>query len=50
MAYLFAFVILLAIVWIGWRLTYGSSSATPSAVRHDAPRGPDDDPEFLDKL
>ncbi|WP_169515208.1 hypothetical protein [Gordonia shandongensis] len=54
MAYLFAIAIIAATVYISWRLvqTRAHDQQEPSITprRRVAPRGPDDDPDFLRSL
>ena len=53
MPYLFAIIVIASAAYIAWRLATikpeaGTRAGAPS--RPEAPRGPDDDPEFLRSL
>jgi hypothetical protein len=49
MGYVLALAVLIAIGFVVWRLAAASRSG-PGAPRSAAPRGPDDDPDFLRRL
>ena len=54
MFYLFIAALICAIAFVGWRLVGMQSGPgdhlVPDRRRTDAPKGPDDDPEFLRNL
>lgn len=49
MAYVYVLIVLAAVGFVVWKITQTPKGPAPSS-RRDAPRGPDDDPEFLRKL
>ncbi len=49
MVYVFALVLLVTIGFVIWRIAASPRGGT-GAARQQAPRGPDDDPDFLRKL
>ncbi|MEZ5210333.1 hypothetical protein [Gordonia sp. (in: high G+C Gram-positive bacteria)] len=47
MPLVYVLIVVIAVAFVVWRIARPPKAPTP---RRDAPRGPDDDPEFLRKL
>ncbi|WP_169317525.1 hypothetical protein [Gordonia hirsuta] len=50
MAYLYLLIILVAVGFVVWKISQAPKNPPAPTSRRDAPRGPDDDPEFLRRL
>ncbi len=51
MAFVYLLIIVIAIGFVVWKIMQAQGGTpTDAGPRHDVPRGPDDDPDFLRKL
>lgn len=47
---MYVLIVVATVVFILWKMSKASQGPAGTSSRREAPRGPDDDPEFLRKL